>query len=99
MKLIITDPAKQRLKDISDFYREMGYAKKGRAIEVSILKAAKLIPSHPRIGRIEEHLKVLNEGHRSLIQGNYKIIYKIYDETIMITDIFDCRQDPRKMKG
>ena len=30
--------------------------------------------------------------------GNYKIIYKIQTNTIYITDVFDTRQDPDKIK-
>jgi len=38
----------------------------------------------------------LKEEHRSIIRGNYKIIYKIKQKKVFITDIFDTRQDPDK---
>jgi mRNA-degrading endonuclease RelE of RelBE toxin-antitoxin system len=37
--------------------------------------------------------------HRRLIVGNYKIIYLIEDDVVYISDIFDTRQDPKKMNG
>jgi len=37
--------------------------------------------------------------YRRLVEGHYKIIYRIEDEYIYITDIFDSCQDPDKMKG
>ena len=40
----------------------------------------------------------LEEGHRFIIRGNYKIIYKIQNKKIFITDIFDTRQDPESIK-
>jgi hypothetical protein len=46
----------------------------------------------------EENLKDLKQGHRYIIQGNYKIIYRIIGDEIFITDIFDWRQNPTKMK-
>lgn len=33
------------------------------------------------------------------VVGNYKVIYRIHELEIRVTDVFDARQDPRKMKG
>jgi plasmid stabilization system protein ParE len=52
----------------------------------------------PYIGQQEEYLEHLGKDHRRLIEGNYKIIYRVQGEDIYITDIFDSRQDPSKMK-
>jgi hypothetical protein len=41
----------------------------------------------------------LGEGHRYLIESNYKIIYKEVPEGILITDVFDTRQDPTKINN
>jgi hypothetical protein len=38
-------------------------------------------------------------GHRRLVESHYKIIYRVVGEYIYVTDIFDSRQDPDKMKG
>jgi mRNA-degrading endonuclease RelE of RelBE toxin-antitoxin system len=54
---------------------------------------------NPFIGQQEEYLAHLNKGHRRLIEGNYKIIYRVQDDVIYVTDIFDSRQDPAKMKS
>lgn len=51
------------------------------------------------MGQEEEGLKHLNRGHRYLlIKPFYKLIYLIIKPIIYITDIFDTRQDPDKMK-
>jgi len=47
----------------------------------------------------DDYLEHLQMGHRRLVQSHYKIIYRIEGNTIYITDIFDSRQDPAKMKG
>jgi hypothetical protein len=44
-------------------------------------------------------LLVLYEGHRYLVKGNYKIIYKEIQEGLLITDVFDSRQDPIKINN
>ena len=38
------------------------------------------------------------EDFRCLVEGNYKIIYWKEDEIITIASVFDCRQNPKKMK-
>lgn len=48
---------------------------------------------------LEECLQHLGKLHRRIIEGNYKIIYRVEGENIYITDIFDSRQNPDKMRG
>jgi plasmid stabilization system protein ParE len=52
----------------------------------------------PRGGQLEPYLQHLGEGHRRLVVAHFKVIYRIEGRTVFITDIFDARQDPRKMK-
>ncbi|HEX2615931.1 MAG TPA: type II toxin-antitoxin system RelE/ParE family toxin [Flavobacteriales bacterium] len=52
---------------------------------------------HPRGGQREPLLDHLGLGHRRLVSGHYKIIYRIIDDLIFISDIIDTRQDPEKM--
>ncbi len=54
---------------------------------------------NPQKGQREEYLQHLQEDHRRIIEGHFKIIYKIVGEFIYITDFFDTRQDPEKIKG
>lgn len=54
---------------------------------------------HPGAGQFEPELEDLGEGHRRWVAGNYKIVYLIHGYVIRVTDIFDARQDPRKMRG
>lgn len=54
---------------------------------------------NPYKGQSESYLEHLHLSHRRIVEGNYKIIYRVEGSTIFITDIFDSRQDPSKMKG
>ena len=53
--------------------------------------------NHPKSGQLEDSLKKLDEGYRYLVVGNYKLIYKEVKEGVLITDVFDTRQNPVKM--
>lgn len=49
------------------------------------------------MGQIEELLEEYAEGYRRVVEGNYKIIYWIARESIIVESIFDCRQNPVKI--
>lgn len=67
-------------------------------IKNDILFCPEILKTHPKTGQEEETLKFLEEGHRYLLDGNYKIIYKLKGNIAHITDVFDSRQDPLKLK-
>ncbi len=97
MKIIWTDFAIENLKDIFDFYAVTANKKVAKKIKKDIFKAVKLLVRYPELGQIELYLEKLNEGYRYILSGNYKVIYKIQDENIIISDVFDVRQNPTKM--
>lgn len=63
------------------------------------LDQADSLTFNPNKGQRGEYLQHLNQAHRKIIEGHVKIIYKVENNTIYITDFFDPRQDPAKMKG
>jgi hypothetical protein len=54
---------------------------------------------NPFTGQEEPYLSHLQLSHRRIIEGNYKIIYRVEKDLIYVTDVFDTRQDPAKMEG
>ena len=64
-----------------------------------ILDRADTLLLQPNQGQKEPYLEHLNLDYRRIIESHYKIIYRVVGETIYITDVFDSRQDPDKMKG
>ena len=42
-------------------------------------------------------IKTKSYNIRGLIVKNYILFYEIYDEMIMILNVWDCRQDPEKL--
>ncbi len=97
MKIIWTDFAIQNLKDIFDYYSAIANKKVANKIKQNIFKSVNLLVSYPELGQVELYLEKLNKRYRYVLSGNYKIIYKIQDENIIISDVFDVRQNPIKM--
>jgi len=98
MKLVYTKQALTSLEESLEFIAPKVTHEKLIEIRNKILDKADTLLLHPLKGRKEPYLEHLGLGHRRLIEGNYKIIYKLTGEYIYITDIFDSRQDPDKMK-
>jgi toxin ParE1/3/4 len=99
MKIIWTDFASEILSEIYHYYKENASPVVAQKIKSEIFIATRLLKDHPSSGHIELNLEKLNEGHRYLVKGNYKIIYKKIPEGILITDVFDTRQDPVKINN
>ncbi len=95
MKLKYSANAQRRLRQILDF----NGGRKGKRIVTDILDRADELEKYPELDPEEESLESLQEGHRSLLVGTlYKIVYLIAKPFIIITDIFDTRQNPNKIK-
>ena len=97
MNIIWSDFASETLREIHKYYREHAGEPIARRIKTNIFAATRQLLKHPQSGQIEKTLEQLNEGHRYLVEGNYKIVYKLVTEGVLITDVFDTRQDPKKI--
>lgn len=97
MKILWTDFASNTLADIYKYYKEVAGENVARKIKDDIFTTTRQLEKHPQSGQIEETLKRLEEDHRYLVKGNFKIVYKEVKEGVLITDVFDTRQDPVKM--
>ena len=99
MNIKITNPAKKSLKQHYNYYKKQVSQMLAEKLKEELIFAIESLKTHPHIGQIEEGLSSLNLGHRYIVKRHYKIIYRIDNEVIYITDFFDSRQDPFKMKG
>jgi len=98
MKIIWTDFAKVQLRNVFDYYAEVASKTVAKNIISGIRNRTILLRTHPNIGTIEELLMESPHKYRYLVENNYKIIYRIEDSIIYITDIFDTHQNPNKLK-
>ncbi len=101
MKVVYSTYAVEQLEIILHFLvNEQGVPfEKAFQIRQKIIDKADLLTDKPRLGQLDENFDRLLLKHRRLIVGNYKIIYLIEDDVVYISDIFDTRQDPKKMNG
>tara|TARA_R110002049_G_scaffold234399_1_gene407628 strand:- start:219 stop:527 length:309 start_codon:yes stop_codon:yes gene_type:complete len=99
MIIIWSDFAKKMLKEIHNHYRIKASKIIADSIKNDIFSATKQLLNFPKSGTVEQTLKRLNQNHRYLINGNYKIIYKLVKEGVLITDVFDTRQNPIKINN
>ena len=98
MKVFWTNFALNSLHEIFAYYKENVSVIVALNIKDNILSTTCQLEKQPLSGSVELLLTNLNEGHRYLIRGNYKIIYKIQNNKVFITDVYDTRQDPDKIK-
>ena len=93
MKVVYTDQSLDSLEESLRFLiEEQGISlEKVGPIKEQLFERAKSLVQNPYKGQYEEYLQHLDQGHRRLVEWHFKIIY--------ITDFFDTRQDPAKMKS
>lgn len=99
MKLVYTEQSLVSLEETLAFIAQKVSLEKLIEIRDRILDKADTLLEQPLIGQKEPLLEHLGLGHRRIVESHCKIIYKVVGEYIYITDIFDSRQDPDKMKG
>ena len=90
--------AERQLLEIYQYYSmnvSPGIATK---IVNKIIKRVEILYKNPLSGAREELLTDYPEDFRYLVETNYKIIYWFHNDEITIASVFDCRQNPEKMK-
>ncbi len=95
-----TDFAKIETKSIYVFLKKETNIIVAKKITKGITDEAKLLINQPYLGQIEPQLFGCSKEFRYLLYNNYKIIYWINldKNQIEIWDVFDCRQEPLKIK-
>ena len=97
MTVVWSDSAISELQTIHDYYLTKAGFKVAAKIVNSIVDKSLLLPNNPRMGQIEELLKHRKDEIRYLVEGNYKIVYVIEKQILLVASVFDCRKDPKKL--
>ena len=90
-----TDQAIRQLKEIHNFYKAFGENTVKKRV-YPIKKQVERLTTFRYLGKVVFEYQSL-ETFYSLIEGDYKIIYQIKEETLFIVAIFDCRQNPSNL--
>ncbi|WP_455638604.1 type II toxin-antitoxin system RelE/ParE family toxin [Parabacteroides sp.] len=99
VKLVWTTCARKQLRNIKLYYKEIASEKVAMSIILQIQQTAQLLTTQPYLGKIEPALINEPEEFRSIIEGNYKIVYWVDKKIIRIIAVFDTRQAPDKLKS
>lgn len=97
--VIVTPDAETSLVRALEFYESRLSAKQLSVLYDRVMSRIGSLRDAVFHGQLEMALAHRGKGHRRLIEGHFKIIYRVEDETVYVTDIFDSRQHPEKMKG
>ena len=97
MKVEVTRFAKQELQSIYDYYSSVASDSVALKVIDKILDEIETLENFPSLGTKEPLLEKLKREHKYLVCGNYKIIFYKTEKVIYVTDIFDCRQNPKRI--
>ncbi len=98
MEIEWTEIAKKNIRKLYKFYSKTASEEVAKKILEPLFPFVLTLKEINLIGQEEADLKHLKSGHRYLVFGHNKIIYKLKSEKIYITHVFDTRQDPVKLK-
>lgn len=98
--VIWSPDALQDMEELYDFYADKNLNAAAK-IHNEIMDEVALLESNPMLGAIEETLKHRVKTYRSLVvsKGRFKALYFIENETIFISGIWNCKQNPEKMES
>ena len=98
LRVFWTDTARFQLEDIFNYYKEKASLEVARKLIKQIIDRTIELEKNPNSGPKEPLLSDRKFEYRYLVEGNYKIIYWKEDNYAKIATVFDCRQNPEKMK-
>ncbi|MBL7952802.1 MAG: type II toxin-antitoxin system RelE/ParE family toxin [Flavobacteriales bacterium] len=98
MKVVWSAWALQQLDEIHGWYWTQASPAVADGIVENVLSVTRLLEQFPFGGPIEPWLEHQGLGHRRVVIGNYKVVYRVLGDEVRIIDVFDSRQDPGKMK-
>ena len=97
MKVILSPFAESELEKIVKYYAENVSPQMAKNIFNGISDSLVKLSKYSNIGAIEKNLSSFNKNHHFIVSVNYKIIFRKIENKILVTDIFDARQDPDKL--
>lgn len=98
LKIFWTDSARFQLKEIFNYYRDVSGLRIAQMLKNKIFDRTWQLAKFPESGPLEPLLSSRKLDYLYLVEGNYKIIYWIDNQNIIIAAVFDCRQNPTKMQ-
>lgn len=97
MVVYIGSQAQQSIRGIFAYFKKVAGKKIAIDVRDRIRNGVGQLRLHPYIGVVEQDIP--GGEYRSLvIHSYYKLIYKVENSSIYVIDVWDCRQNPDRMK-
>jgi len=97
IKIRWSSKAKYQLRELFDYFQVNASSTLAESLITTILSRTRNLNSFPNMGKREELLLDHPKDIRYLVEGNYKILYWVSEDEIIIASVFDCRQNPEKI--
>lgn len=97
MTLEITQYAIDHLVASVEFTMQDADVLKKEEVIDDVIDGAQYLLSHPRAGQLEVR-RSDGVDYRRWVVRHFKIIYRIDGDRVLVTDIFDSRQDPMRVR-
>lgn len=92
--IIWEDDAEKMLFQLINWYKINGQINSAEKFRSNVISALQRISDHPQIGAMFSQLRDLKYTYRSLvIHKHNRIVYRVNEDTIYISYIWDCRRD------
>lgn len=98
MKLIIADSAWESLARLQAYWAQYNADEKVEARVDELLAEVLWLSDWLGAGAQEVLLKRRGRQYRRWVVGRVKIVYYIVGDELRVSDFFDARQDPRRLK-
>ncbi len=95
IKLTLT--AYKDLNSILHYYNRKFSNRSALKVSNAIYKTINRLREQPNLGFIEANLTHKIYHYRGIIEGRFKIIYRVENNYILIVHIFDCQQSPKRI--
>ncbi len=94
-----TNTARTQLEEIFDYHKNITSTTIAKKLINKLVDRTIQLENNPKSDPKEPLLSNRKFEYKYLVEGNYKIIYWIQDNYIKIATVFDCRQNPEKMRN
>ena len=93
MKILWTHEALEQLIGIEDFIAQDSTERAARFVDAILDHVESTSPDNPRIGRMSPEIS--HPNIREIIYKNYRIVYRINEDTLEILTVFEGHRLPR----
>jgi len=99
MRLLFTEDAEDHLEAAYNFREETTSQRSAAELYNNLIDGIQILIDQPHLGRIEPLLEDAAISYRSLILlRDFKVIYHIDDQIIVVAAVYNCRQEPEKLR-